>query len=207
MKNGNGSHGKLDERPEYKYLLTAFILAVITGATDILTPVHLNVFPFYLISIFLIFNYGNMLFLPVIFVIAAVSMMISEYIGHNAIKFHAIWNAFMVMMMFIVFIAILHKLRSEQKIIRDQKKLLERELNEKSLLVKDLGEALNKVKTLKGLLPICSYCKKIRDDKGYWNQLEEYVSKNSDANFSHSICPDCSQKYYPDLDIYEDSTD
>jgi hypothetical protein len=51
-------------------------------------------------------------------------------------------------------------------------------------------------KELKGLLPICSVCKKIRDDKGYWNQIEGYIQKHSDAQFSHGICPDCSKKYY-----------
>lgn len=61
-----------------------------------------------------------------------------------------------------------------------------------------LKEALAKVKTLSGLLPICANCKKIRDDKGYWNQIESYVSKHSDADFSHSICPDCERKLYPD---------
>ena len=64
-------------------------------------------------------------------------------------------------------------------------------------------EALSKIKTLSGLLPICSHCKKIRDDKGYWNQIESYIHKHSDAEFSHSICPECAKKYYPDMDLYE----
>ena len=58
-------------------------------------------------------------------------------------------------------------------------------------LIKDLENALSEVKQLSGLLPICSYCKKIRDDEGYWEQLEGYVSKRSEAQFSHGICPDC----------------
>ena len=55
------------------------------------------------------------------------------------------------------------------------------------------------IKTLSGLLPLCSHCKKIRDDKGYWNQIESYISARSDVDFSHSICPDCLEKYYPDF--------
>jgi len=55
----------------------------------------------------------------------------------------------------------------------------------------ELEEALNKVKELSGLLPICMMCKKIRDDKGYWNQLESYISEHSEVLFSHGICPDC----------------
>lgn len=70
---------------------------------------------------------------------------------------------------------------------------------EKEKLIEELKQALSEVKTLGGLLPICSHCKKIRDDKGYWNQLEGYISQHSDAMFSHSICPDCAVKLYPDF--------
>ena len=66
------------------------------------------------------------------------------------------------------------------------------------------NEAEKKVTILSGLLPICSYCKKIRDDKGYWNQLETYISHHSDAEFSHGICEECAHKLYPDLDLYDD---
>ncbi|MCG8572704.1 MAG: cache domain-containing protein [Spirochaetes bacterium] len=59
----------------------------------------------------------------------------------------------------------------------------------------------SEVKQLKGLLPICSNCKKIRDDEGYWSQIETYISKRSAAEFSHGICPDCAKKIYPEVDI------
>lgn len=62
----------------------------------------------------------------------------------------------------------------------------------------ELKEALEKIKTLTGLIPICAGCKKIRDDKGYWNQLEQYVEEHSDAVFSHGLCPECFQKYFPE---------
>lgn len=68
----------------------------------------------------------------------------------------------------------------------------------------ELEEALCKVKTLSGLLPICANCKKIRDDKGYWNQIEMFIRDHSFAEFSHGICPDCVKTLYPELDIYED---
>ena len=55
------------------------------------------------------------------------------------------------------------------------------------------------VKVLRGLLPICSYCKKIRDDRGYWEQVERYVAARSDADFSHGMCPDCGVKHFPDV--------
>ncbi len=69
----------------------------------------------------------------------------------------------------------------------------------------ELEKALAEIKTLRGILPICSHCKKIRDDKGYWNQIESYIHEHSEAEFSHSICPECAKKYYPELDIYDDN--
>jgi hypothetical protein len=70
---------------------------------------------------------------------------------------------------------------------------------ERERLVRDLQEALAEVKTLSGLLPICASCKKIRDDKGYWRQIEIYIRDHSEAEFSHSICPECVKKMYPNL--------
>lgn len=70
---------------------------------------------------------------------------------------------------------------------------------EKEKLIKELKGALDKVKLLNGFLPICASCKKIRDDKGYWNQIELYISEHSEAEFSHSICPQCSKKLYPEF--------
>ncbi len=61
--------------------------------------------------------------------------------------------------------------------------------------VTELEEALSHIKTLQGLLPICSYCKKIRNDQNYWEQMEGYITKHSEAVFSHSICPECYEKY------------
>ena len=63
-----------------------------------------------------------------------------------------------------------------------------------SAKIKSLEEALKHVQQLQGLLPICSYCKKVRDDNNYWHQVEEYISHHSDAKFSHGICPDCYEK-------------
>lgn len=70
---------------------------------------------------------------------------------------------------------------------------------EREKLIIELQHALKEVKTLSGMLPICSSCKKIRDDKGYWNQIETYIGEHSDAQFSHGICPDCMKRLYPDI--------
>lgn len=74
----------------------------------------------------------------------------------------------------------------------------ETEIENKRLL-KELKEALGKVKTLSGFLPICAKCKKIRDDEGYWNQIENYIREHSDAKFSHGICPECAKVLYPEI--------
>lgn len=70
---------------------------------------------------------------------------------------------------------------------------------EKERLIAELQLALSKVKALSGLLPICASCKKIRDDKGYWQQIEAYIQDHSEAEFSHGICPECGKRLYPDL--------
>jgi len=63
----------------------------------------------------------------------------------------------------------------------------------------ELNNAEKRIKKLSGLLPICYHCKKIRDDTGYWNELEKYITDHSDAEFSHAICPGCLSRYYPDV--------
>ena len=70
---------------------------------------------------------------------------------------------------------------------------------ERETLILELQEALAKVKTLTGLLPICAWCKNVRNDKGYWLSVEKYVQINSEAKFSHGVCPDCARKHFPDF--------
>ncbi|MDM7926725.1 MAG: PAS domain S-box protein [bacterium] len=70
---------------------------------------------------------------------------------------------------------------------------------ERETLIHDLYQALSKVKTLSGLLPICASCKKIRNDRGYWEHIELYISEHSEADFSHGICPECAERLYPEI--------
>ena len=81
-----------------------------------------------------------------------------------------------------------------EDLVQDRTAALQRETER-------LQEALANVRTLSGLIPICASCKKIRDDKGYWNQLELYIQQNSDAQFSHGLCPECARKLYPELEL------
>ncbi len=69
--------------------------------------------------------------------------------------------------------------------------------DERERLIARLQKALAEVRTLSGLLPICSSCKKIRDDEGYWTEVEIYILEHSDADFTHGLCPDCAERLYP----------
>ncbi len=75
------------------------------------------------------------------------------------------------------------------------RKLME---EEKLRLNDELIKAMNQIKTLSGLIPICAACKKIRDDKGYWNQIESYLEEHSEVEFSHGLCPECFRIYFPE---------
>ncbi len=66
---------------------------------------------------------------------------------------------------------------------------------ERNKLVRDLQDALSKVKTLSGMIPICAWCRKVRNDKGFWDQVEAYIESRSNATFTHGICPDCAAKF------------
>ncbi len=81
---------------------------------------------------------------------------------------------------------------------RDKRREAEKQ---REKLIDELKKALSEVKQLSGLLPICSISKKIRDDKGYWNQIEAYIDQHSEAEFSHSLCPDCIKTYYSDMGL------
>jgi len=84
---------------------------------------------------------------------------------------------------------LLARVRAGERVIK-----LERSLRQKN---KELSEALAHVKQLKGLLPICMFCKRIRKDENYWQQVEEYLVEHTEADFSHSLCPECLEKHYP----------
>jgi hypothetical protein len=68
---------------------------------------------------------------------------------------------------------------------------------ERDKVIEELKKAISEVKTLRGFLPICCICKNIRDDQGYWNQIESYIRDHSEAEFTHGLCPECAQKHYP----------
>jgi len=104
------------------------------------------------------------------------------------------------------------RLKNKKQKLEENHDLLEKRVMERTAelriskenaeqLVEELGAALDNINTLRGLIPICSNCKQIRDDKGYWHQLEAYIKEHSEAIFSHGICPDCVEKLYPNIDL------
>ncbi len=89
---------------------------------------------------------------------------------------------------------------NETKQVQDLKalhRLVETSAAEREEVILELQEALSEIKTLRGFIPICAHCKKIRDDQGYWNRIENYIQDHTDAQFSHGICPDCVKEIYP----------
>jgi len=92
----------------------------------------------------------------------------------------------------------LARVSSMVRIKRVEDALREKE-KEQQKLISEFREALAEIKTLKGLIPICASCKKIRDDEGYWNQLEAYLSKHTDAVFTHSLCPECVKEWKAEI--------
>ncbi|MCK5679702.1 transporter substrate-binding domain-containing protein [bacterium] len=88
-----------------------------------------------------------------------------------------------------IFMAILAE--SRRRVAKANKKL--------TTLNSELVAALEEIKTLKGIIPICMHCKEIRDDRGSWNQLEKYITEHSEAQFSHGVCDKCVEKYYSDV--------
>jgi DNA-binding response OmpR family regulator len=103
----------------------------------------------------------------------------------------------------------LHKLQrqlaAQNEQLRQEIAERQRAEHEREQLIGQLQEALANIKTLRGLVPICAACKKIRDDSGYWNQLESFLHSHTEAEFSHGICPECAQQLYGDL--YDQAAD
>ncbi len=83
--------------------------------------------------------------------------------------------------------------------LQEAHNIQKRLISEKEKLISELQEALKEIKTLRGFLPICSFCKKIRNDDQYWEEIDVYIHKHAEVSFSHGICPDCVVKHYPEF--------
>jgi hypothetical protein len=97
------------------------------------------------------------------------------------------------------------QLRQRVKELEAQAVEMRRQEDDRKNLVEKLQKRLAQVKGLRGIIPICSSCKKIRDDNGFWYEIELYIASKSQAEFSHSICPDCEEELYPEYTKKRDS--
>ena len=130
----------------------------------------------------------------IVFVLEAVVMLLLKYLPPMTSYQEAFLDA--SLLTFIIFPALYFLVFRPICVHIDLRRQAE---DEKDSLIIELQKALDEVKTLRGFIPICASCKKIRNDKGSWQQIEAYISAHSDAEFSHGICPECAKKLYPDF--------
>ncbi len=140
----------------------------------------------------------------IIISLAFLTWIAYRFISGNAVLSHSAdffitnifhWVVYLLCVAFF-FIVSCQTIHSFRKTMELQLETIKSQRDELSKINKELVDASQNIKKLQGMLPICSSCKKIRDDKGYWNQIESYIKQHSDAEFSHGICPDCAQKLY-----------
>jgi hypothetical protein len=137
--------------------------------------------------------------LVIIVVVGIITFILSAYydVLESIVDFahqHEYWqlDEFITVMIVLVFVLTFYSIMRSRRLVA-----LNRAIERKNEV---LSKAFGEIKQLKGILPICASCKKIRDDKGYWHQVEMYVSTHTNAEFSHGLCPECIRNLYPDLD-------
>ncbi|MEJ2696997.1 MAG: hypothetical protein P8013_10150 [Candidatus Sulfobium sp.] len=168
----------------------AVLLDLLIGLVDYRTGYEIGLSVFYLAPIALCAWYIGRKAGLLMSVLSAVTMAGSMYltgyvagVGHRG-YLADLWTLFLRISFYLIVVFLLSGLKES--------------FEEQRRLVSELKKALNEIKTLSGFLPICASCKKIRDDRGYWYEVEKYVSEHSDAQFSHGLCPDCAEKLYPE---------
>jgi hypothetical protein len=163
--------------------LSGILLVVILGLTDFVTGYEISFSIFYLAPVaFVSWFAGKRAGLTIALLSAVVWLAADVASGHPFPHFLvAFWNALVRLGFFVLTVILLNKLHFI--------------IDEQGTLIKDLQEAMDEARTLTGLIPICAWCKRVRDDEGYWKQVELYISEHSEASFTHAICPECKQKW------------
>ena len=174
-------------RAKWYLIVGAWWSVIVCAIIDYLTGIEIGFFVFYFIPVLLgTMGGGRRIGLALALVCAVVWLVVDFATGHPyPSAWYAYWNALIRYTAFVL-VAIL---TARAKGLLEQ----ERELTAR------LTHALAEVKELQGLLPICAACKKIRDDQGYWEQIEIYIATHSKAEFTHSLCPECTHRLYPEL--------
>jgi hypothetical protein len=191
MKLTEAASKYLEKKSVPAIWLTAFCLDLFIGLLDYATGYEIGLSVFYLGPILLcgwfISRRAGVLMSVFSTVTMGATMYLTGYVagvGHHRGYFADLWTLSLRLSFYLIFVFLLSSLK--------------RSFDEQGKLVLELRKALDEIKTLSGFLPICASCKKIRDDKGYWNDVEKYVTDHSDAQFSHGLCPECAEKLYPE---------
>ena len=163
------------------------LVLMMIGVMDYLTGYVFRMEPFYLAPLAFAAWYidrdtGFVLSAITVGIITLSDALTGKTFGHILLE---LWNASFRLGFYLVFVFLLSRLRSI--------------MQERADLIRELQESLKEVKELRGILPICSSCKKIRTDRGYWQNVDEYISHHTKAEFSHGICDECAKKLYPDF--------
>jgi hypothetical protein len=166
-----------------KVILAACVACVLLfGFVDYVTGYDFGFFIFYFIPISIVAWALGARKAYMISVLCAVVWFVSDWYARQPYSYalYSVWNSAIRLLSFVVISYAVSKIHFL--------------LNEERKISKELQDALDQVKTLSGLLPICAWCKKIRNDSGYWQQIEKYVEEHSDVQFSHGLCQECASK-------------
>lgn len=181
-------------QPSSVLRIIAVISLIVVVWTDYATGTEVSVSILYIVPVALLAWFDTRGAGIAMSLISATMWYLCNALGEHAFShpLTPVWNTLVRLGFFVTASLSLSRLRASM----DE---LSRMTKNQTQLIDELQTALDNVKVLSGFIPICASCKKIRDDKGFWQQIEEYISEHSEALFSHSLCPDCVKKLYPDL--------
>jgi K+-sensing histidine kinase KdpD len=181
----------LSKKPKSFIMIIGLLLDLIIGFIDNVTGYQLGMSVFYLIPIGFVSWFINRPTGILMSIIAVATMMIANILAGERIQDFIIvgWNSLVHLIFFMIVSFLVCAVKSY--------------LYEQNALILKLKRALDEVKALRGLLPICASCKKIRDDDGYWQQLDTYISEHTEANIIYGICPECKGKSHQKIVIHK----
>ncbi len=196
---------KLERASRGSILLLGFLLSGILGLVDYWTGWEISFSIFYLLPILFVTSYaGRSPGLIVSFACAITWLIADRMLGTLYSKpIIPYWNAFMRLGFFAVVVYYASSWRmlvqTLGRQVHERTASLTTEIAERKRVEDEFRTVLSDIKTLSGLLPICSSCKRIREDDGSWHQLEAYIIGHSEAQFTHGLCPDCLERVYPEF--------
>lgn len=186
IKDAPKSHTETEHGSYLAIYLGCVLLMVIILLIDLTIPLGVSIGVLYIVAVLLSLQAPYKRFTVVVAAVSSIFSIVGLFFSPPG---GVLWKVLLnhAIALFVIWVTTFLSLH---------RKMLE----EKTLVaVRDREKALEDIRVLQGLLPICASCKKIRDDKGYWIQIESYIRDHSEAEFSHGICPECIEKLYPEL--------